>query len=121
MEIVTQILRSRHKIIMRFPQPGTSPVLVHFGKGELSDILGFGFSYVEQSDHFVSSVLVSPGVAKKLVNEIDSFYFTVDTPYIGMLWTAKIIITDKIGDSNFVFSNEDQSVVLDLYTNNMEE
>jgi hypothetical protein len=116
MEIAKQIVRSKNKITLGFPQIGTTQC-----QGKLSDFLGFGFSYVEQTDHYVSHVLVSPGMAKRLVKEIDSFYFTADTDYTGMLWTAQVLVTDKVGNSNIVFSNEDQSVVLNLNTNNMEE
>lgn len=121
MEIVKQIVRSKNKITLGFPQAGTTQFLAEFDSGKFSDFLSFGFSYVEQSDHFVSHVLVSPGIAKKLVREIDSFYFTVGKPYIGVLWTAKVIVTDKIGDSGIFFSNENQLVVLNLNTNNIEE
>jgi hypothetical protein len=120
-EIVYKILRSRHAVTMGFPRSGISPALIHFGKGELSDILGFGFSFIEQADHCVSYVLVSPIMAKRIACEIDAFYFTAETPHVGMLWTARVFITDKIRDSSIVFSNEDQWVVLCLNTNNMED
>lgn len=120
MEIVKQIVRSKNKITLEFPQVGTIQFLSEFDPVKFSDFLSFGFSYVEQSDHCVSHILVSPGTAKKLVRELDAFYFSVGKPYIGMLWTARVLVTDKIGNLSITFSNEDQSVVLNLNTNNME-
>lgn len=119
MDIVKQILWAKNKVTMTIPEQGTSN-LVCLGIGELSDLLSFGFSYIEQEDHCVSHVLVSPLVAKRIVQEIDAFYFTADTPYAGVLWTAQMIVTDRVRDFNIVFSNEDQSVVLDLNLNKME-
>jgi len=121
MDLIKQIVRSKNKITMRIPPDGLSPKLVRFGNGELSDLLGFGFSYVEQEDHCVSHVLVSPGIAKKIAQEIEAFYFTAETPYIGVLWTAQLLVTDRVGDFNILFSNENQSVVLDLNLNKMME
>ena len=121
MEIVRQIITSKNKITLGFPRTGNSNNLICFGKGELSDVLSFGFSYVEQEDHFVNYLLVSPEMAKKIIREVDDFYLTSDTPYIGMLWTAQVMVTDKVNKSHIMFSNADQSVVLDLNTNNMEE
>jgi len=118
MDVVRQIVRSENKTKLKLPQ--SEKPLRYFGNGELSDLLGFGFSYIEHEDHFVGYILVSPGMAKRLVKEIDSFNFTVETEYVGQLWTAQVLITDKVKD-NIVFSNSDFSVVLDLYPNKIEE
>jgi hypothetical protein len=115
---VKQILRSKNKITMTIPEQG-SLNLVRLGIGELSDLLSFGFSYIEHEDHCVSHVLVSPLMAKRIVREIDAFYFTADTSHVGILWTAMMIVTNRVGDFNIIFSNEDQSVVLDLNPNKM--
>jgi hypothetical protein len=121
LDIVKQIVWAKNKITMTIPEQGISN-LVHMGIGELSDLLSFGFSYIEQEDHCVSYVLVSPGLAKRVVQEIEDFYFTADTtPYIGILWTAQMIVTDRVGDFNIIFSNEDQSVVLALNLNKIME
>ena len=119
MDVVKQIVWAKNKVTMTIPEQGTSN-LVHLGIGELSDLLSFGFSYIEQEDHCVSHVLVSPLMAKRIVQEIDDFYFTSDTPHVGVLWTALMIVTDRVGNFNIIFSNEDQSVVLDLNLNKME-
>jgi hypothetical protein len=59
-------------------------------------------------------------MAKRIVREIDAFFFTAETFHAGMLWTAQMIVTDRVGDFNILFSNTDQSVVLTLNTNKME-
>jgi len=120
MEIVKNILRSKKKVVMDFPQSGAvGPA--YFGLGELSDILSFGFSFVEHEDHCVEYLLVSPGTAKKIIQGIGFFQLTVDTDYLGVLWTAQVCLTDKIDNDRIIFSNKDLSVVLDLNLNKMEE
>ncbi len=121
-EIVKQILRAPNKISMRFPyKTGLVNLLPYFGKSELSDILSFGFSYIEHEDHCAEFLLVSPKTAKRIAKEIDAFEFMIDADCLGILWTARVILTDRVKDYRIVFSNKDMSVVLDLNINKMEE
>lgn len=102
--------------------PYKTPVeQAYFGLGELSDILSFGFSFVEHEDHCVEYLLVSPGIAKKIIQDIGFFQLTVETEYLGILWTSQVYLTDKISNDRIIFSNKDLSVVLDLNLHKMEE
>ena len=119
-EIVKQIFRS-NKIVLDFPYTKKLERPSYFGPGELSDILSFGFSYVEHEDHCVEYLLVSPRMAKRIIQGIDAITLTIDTDYLGFLWTAHVILTDKIDDNTIVFSNKDYSVVLNLNLNKIVE
>ena len=119
MDIVKQILYSKNKVEIKYPYKNTEGPS-YFGEGELGDILSFGYAYVEQEDHFVDYVVASPLIVKKIIREIDETILTVDSPYIGFLWTGKIFISDKVKNDHIIFSNTGFSVVLDLNLNRME-
>lgn len=115
-EPIRHILTSKAKIALRFPYTNKFNNS-YFGDGELSDILSFGFSYVEQNDHCVEYILITPKMAKRIIKEIDAFNLTVNLGIFGMLWTAHVVLTDKIDNNIIVFSNADSSIVLCLDTN----
>jgi hypothetical protein len=119
-EIVKQILRS-NKIVLNFPYAKKAERPSYFGPGELSDLLSFGFSFVEHEDHCVEYILVSPTMAKRIIQEIEEITLTIETNYLGFLWTAHVILTDKINDDRIIFANKDYSVVLDLNTRTTQE
>ena len=120
-EVIKQILRLPNKISIKFPYSNLTKHPSYFGDSELADILSFGFSYVEHEDHCVEYLLVSPITAKRVIKEIESFNLTVDTDCLGLLWTAQVLLTDKIKDDQIFFANRDLSVILDLNTNKMED
>lgn len=120
LEVIKEILRSSNRVTLNFPYAKTGKIAPYFGDSELSDILSFGFSYVEHEDHCVECLLVTPKIAKKICSEIDTFDLTVDTDFLGYLWTARVLVTDKIPEDLIVFANKDNSVVLYLNTNKME-
>jgi hypothetical protein len=113
-EIVKDILWARRRVAMAYPYAHNSDRLPYFGDSELSDILSFGFSFIEHEDHCAEYLLVSVNTMKRIVKEIEAFNFTVYTGFIGVLWTSQVILTDKIGDDRILFANKDYSVVLDL-------
>jgi hypothetical protein len=117
-ELIKKIIRSKNRVLIKFPQSENIPA--YFGAGELSDVLSFGFSYVEHEDYCVEYIIVGPEMAKKIVKEINDVKL-MTRDYLGTLWTSKIILTDKINKDRIVFSNKDYSVVLDLNINKMEE
>lgn len=120
LETVKEILRAPGRVVLNFPYTKTKSTLPYFGDSELSDILSFGFSFVEHEDHCVEYLLVSPYTAKRIIKEIDALNLLVDEDFFGFLWTAKVVLTDKISDNRVVFANRDNSVVLDLNINKME-
>lgn len=117
-ELIKKILRSKNRVLIKFPYAENTPS--YFGNGELSDMLSFGFSYVENEDFCVEYIIVGTEMAKRIVKEINDVILVTHN-YLGTLWTSKIILTDKVGRENIVFSNKDYSVVLDLNINKIME
>jgi hypothetical protein len=93
----------------------------YFGESELGDILSFGFSYVEHEDNYVEYIIASPVLARRIIREVDSAELIGDEEYFTKIWTAKLLVTNKIPDTEVFFSNTDFSVVLELDLNKMEE
>ena len=120
-ETIKEILRVPNKVVLNFPYSKPTSILPYFGNSELSDILSFGFSFVEHEDHCVEYLIVRPYIAKRIIKEIDTFHLLVDEDHFGLLWTAKVLLTDKIPEGRIVFANRDNSVVLDLNINKMED
>jgi hypothetical protein len=52
---------------------------------------------------------------------VDSTEIIGDEEYFIKIWTAKLLVTNKIPDTEVFFSNTDFSVVLELDLNKMEE
>lgn len=87
----------------------------------LKDALDFGFSYIESEDHVVEYVVANSNILKKIFGEVHDSKLKVEGDSIGQLWTAKLLISDKLGDSQLLFSNNTFSVVINLYTDPDEE
>ena len=103
---VTDIIHSDYKVSMDFP-----------GQGNLYDVLSFGFSYVESEDHIVDYVVANSHTAKRIFSEIsDSEVGFSPDGGIGRLWTAKLMLSNKLKDRHIVFSNSTLTVVLNLNT-----
>jgi len=111
-DIVTDIMSSPNKANM--DMPGTGILDAPFGEGALNDALGFGFSYVEQKDHFVEYIVADPKIMKRIFSEIHDSEIGTDKDYIGNLWTAKLLVSRKVKENHLIFSNKNFSTVLDL-------
>lgn len=120
MGLAREILNSKNKVLIKFPYTAKN-IPSYFGTGELSDIMSFGFSFVEHADHCVEYILASPVMALKIIREIDAFVLTAGSEHIGELWTAELFVTNRIKDDSIIFSNNDKSVVLDLNLNKIKE
>ena len=110
-DIVCSIISSKNKKLVYFPFSENNC--------EIEDFIRFGFSFIEQEDHLLEYIIASPVTIRKLIRQIEDFNFCIDQSFLGTLWTAKIIMTDKIKDSQILFSNKDFSVILNLHTNNI--
>lgn len=100
----TDIIHSDYKVSMDFP-----------GQGTLFDVLSFGFAYVESEDHFVDYVVANRHTAKRIFAEInDSEVSLSPGGGVGTLWTARLMVSDKLRDRHIVFSNSTLTVVLNL-------
>jgi len=91
-------------------------------KGQtLKDALVFGFSYIESEDHVVQYIVANPNVLKKIFGEVPDSKLKIEGDSIGELWTAKLLVHDRLSDSQVLFSNNTFSVVLNIYTNSNPE
>jgi len=100
-DTVKDIINSKAKIKM--PLTGAS----------LVDYLNFGISYIEQQDHIVEYIAAGPDMLKRIFSETDAVIKPTDR-YVGELWTAKLLYTEKLRSDQLLFSNSEFSVVLDL-------
>jgi hypothetical protein len=117
--VIWAVLSSKNKTVAQYPGFNTYNRHSSLCEGEIGDILSFGFSYVEHEDHFLEYIVANPTIIRRLIKEVNDFTFSIDKPYIGELWTAKVYITDRLKNTSIFFSNHDFSVVLNLNLNNI--
>lgn len=92
-------------------------VQIDFKGNTITDALNFGFSYIESEDHVVEYVVANNRVTKKIFAEIPDSTVCVEDGTIGKLWTAKLLLSDKLSDSQILFSNNTFSAVINLNLN----
>lgn len=105
--VVWSAFNSKNKTNFIYPHPD----------GNITDIIEFGFSYIEHEDHLLEYIISGSTLLKKIISEIKDFHFLMEGPPIGTLWTSKIYLTSKLSDNQLIFSNVDFSHVLYLNTN----
>jgi hypothetical protein len=109
-DTATDIIYSKARVSLPFKGP------------TLKDALDFGFSYIESEDHVVEYIVANSNVLKKIFGEVQDSKLKVEGDSIGQLWTAKLLLSDRLADSQLLFSNNTFSVVVNLNTNpNTEE
>jgi hypothetical protein len=89
-------------------------IKVSFKGNTLKDALDFGFSYFESEDHIVEFVVANARVIKKMFGEIADSALKPEGDTLGELWTAKLLLSDRLSDSEIFFSNNTFSMVIDL-------
>lgn len=94
-----------------------SKIRIPFKGERLMDALTFGFSYLESEDHMVHFIAANPKMMKKIFAEISDSKLDPDGDAIGELWTAKLLLSNKLGDRQLIFSNEIFSAVIDINLN----
>jgi hypothetical protein len=109
MDLVSDIFYSRAKSKINFD-----------GK-TLKDALNFGFSYIESEDHVVEYIVVNAKVMKKIFIAIPDSIIRPNEESIGELWTAKLLLSEKMPDSQILFSNNTFSAVINLNLNPNQE
>jgi len=90
---------------------------VNFKSDSLRDTLNFGFSYVESKDHVVNYLVTNGTVMKKILASIPETVLCPSDEDLGELWTAKLLVSNKIKDSQILFSNGSMSIVINLNLN----
>lgn len=83
----------------------------------LDDALNFGFSYIEQQDHIVEYIVANNKVMKEILGKIEDSILKPEYKSIGELWTAKLLLSNKLSDRQLLLSNSEFSVVIDIDLN----
>lgn len=94
---------------------------LEFKGDSIKDALSFGFSYIESEDHVVEYVAASPVVMKKIFEQIIDSKIKMRAGSIGELWTARLLVSDKVNDNQILFSNSTFSAVINLNLNSKEQ
>ena len=103
MEIIPDIIYSKTKMNLYCK-----------GGETLKDSLNYGFAYVEHKDHIVKYVVANNNIMKRIFGEIMDSVLKPEKQFIGELWTAKLLLSNRLFDSQILFSNNVFSVVLNL-------
>jgi hypothetical protein len=90
---------------------------IEFKGDSIKDALNFGFSYIESEDHVVEYIVANNKIMKKILGLIPDSVVGMEDGYIGSLWTAKLLPSDKLTDSQILFSNNNFSAVINLNLN----
>jgi hypothetical protein len=93
---------------------------IDFKGSSISDALNFGFSYIESEDHVVEYVVANNKVIKQIFAKMPESNIKLEFGSIGELWTAKLLLSDKLSDSQILFSNNTFSAVINLNLNSEE-
>jgi hypothetical protein len=104
MSLATNIICSKSKVSLDFKGP------------DIQEAMKFGFSYIEFEDHVVQYIVANRRTMKTILGISDSV-LSPERDSIGELWTAKLLIYDKLMDSQIVFSNNTFSAVVNLNLN----
>lgn len=83
----------------------------------MGDVMNYGFSFIEHKDHIVEFIVANNKMMKQIFCALKDSAINVDGEFIGDLWTAKLLISNKLQDKQIVFSNSVFSVVLNLDVN----
>jgi hypothetical protein len=95
----------------------TKKTSMDFRGNDLYDALCFGFSYIESEDHVVNYIVANGNVMKKILAEVPEAILNPTQQALGELWTAKLLVSNKLNDKRIVFSNERFSAVININTN----
>ena len=79
----------------------------------LYDALCFGFSYLESEDHLVNYVVANSMIMKNILAIPDAVLNPMNDS-IGELWTAKLLVSNKLENKRILFSNANFSAVVNI-------
>ena len=91
-------------------------VTMNFKGNSLYDALCFGFSYIEYEDHIVNYIVSNNKIMKDILKISDS-KLNPDFDSLGELWTAKLLLSNKLGNDRILFSNSNFSAIINLNLN----
>jgi len=91
--------------------------VITFKNSNINEAMKFGFSYMESEDHIVHYIVANSNNMKKILGNVEDSKIKIEKDSIGELWTAKLLISDKLNDDHILFSNNIFSAVVNLQTN----
>ena len=94
----------------------TGRVSLDFSGDGLHDALCFGFSYMESEDHMVNYIAANGRVMKNILL-LPEAVLNPDQESIGELWTAKLLVSNKLNDRRILLSNDEFSTIINLNLN----
>lgn len=100
--IIPEIIYSKTKNVLK--SPGVT----------LEDAINFGFSYVEHKDCIVEYIVSNKRIMKRIFGEIADSKVNPEHGSIGALWTAKLLLSDRLSDKHLIFSDSQFSAVIDI-------
>jgi len=83
----------------------------------LGDVMNYGFSYIEHEDHIVEFIVANNKTMKDIFGQVQDSVLKPNGEFIGDLWTAKLLLSDKLQDQQVIFSNNTFSIVINLDMN----
>ncbi|RKY75663.1 hypothetical protein DRQ07_11540 [candidate division KSB1 bacterium] len=89
-------------------------VNIDYSADNMTDIMNFGFSYIEHMDHIVEYIVANNKIMKRVFGQVNDSVLKPHSQYIGELWTAKLLLSNKLNDNQVLFSNNIFSVVINL-------
>jgi hypothetical protein len=101
-DLVSNIISSKSKISLDFTGQ------------TIRDALNFGFSFIESEDHVVQFVIANGNILKKIFAEIPESILDPKKDSLGDLWTANLLYSSRLRNSQIVFSNSSFSAVINL-------
>lgn len=87
------------------------------GGETLEDSLNYGFAFIEHEDHIVEYIVANNHLMKRVFGEVFDSVLKPEKEFIGELWTAKLLLSNKLFNSQILFSNNIFSVVINLNLN----
>lgn len=104
-DVIWNVVSSKDKVRIDCPMPG------------VREAVDLGFSYMESTDHMVHYVITNGRMMKKILTEVGDTVLNPEYDCIGSLWTALLLVSNKLKDHEIIFSNSTFSTVLNVNPN----
>jgi regulator of extracellular matrix RemA (YlzA/DUF370 family) len=82
---------------------------------ELKDAINFGFSYVGSNDRLVSYVVANSSLMKDILKTVPESVIKLEDGFLGEMWTAKLVVSDRLNGDRMLFSDDNYLSVIDLH------
>ena len=103
-----------HLTVFDILSVGNVASAVYPGIGTLTDIVNFGFAYVESQDSYVTHIAAHPKLMHRVLSEVKDAVLDPNGSSLGKLGTADLMTSRRMHENTIVFSNMDMGIVLSL-------